>query len=99
MGFIKDLLNTDRINLVKENEKMRKSKKRLEEEFEEYKDSVDELKDKYIALLEEKANGFDKYIHYEQECVELANKNRELKKELALANEDRSNRKKVSSNK
>ena len=95
MGFIKDLFNIDRINLAKENEKIRKSKKRVEEEFEEYKESVDELKNKYIALLEEKCDGFDKYIHYEQECVKLADEKRELKKELALANENRRGRKKV----
>ena len=87
MGIIKDLFNTDRIKLVGENEKIRRNKKRIEQEFAEYKESMNDLKDKYIALLEEKANGFDKYIHYEQKCIKLANEKRELKKELALANE------------
>lgn len=88
MKFLKDLFNVDRIALANENEKIRQSKKNLECEFREYKDNTQELKDKYIALLEEKTKGFDLYIKYEEKCVEFANKNRELKKELALANEN-----------
>ena len=87
MKIIKELFNPDRIKLIRENEKMRLAKKNIEKEFEEYKESINELKDKYIALLEEKAQGFDKYVHYEQECKDLATKNRELKKELALTKE------------
>jgi hypothetical protein len=89
MKFIKDLLNRDRISLVKENQKIRIAKKNIEEEFEEYKESVDDLKSKYIALLEEKCNGFDKYLHYEEEAKKYADKVRELKKELAEAKENK----------
>lgn len=85
MGILKDLFDLNRVHLIGENEKIRKNKKRVEREFEEYKESTNELKDKYIALLEEKAEGFDKYVHYEQKCVELANEKKELKKELADA--------------
>ena len=43
----------------------------------------DELKNKYIALLEEKCDGFNKYLHYEEEAKKLAEEKRQLKKELA----------------
>ena len=87
MKFLKELFNTNRIELIKENETIRRKKKDLEKEFDDYKEEVDTLKDKYITLLEEKAKGFDLYIHYEEEAKKQADKVRELKKELAEANE------------
>lgn len=87
MKFLKELFNTDRVAIVRENEKIRLSKKNLEYEFQEYKDNTQELKDKYIALLEEKSKGFDMYIHYEEECIKLADERRELKKEKASLEE------------
>ena len=41
---------------LKENETIRRKKKDLEKEFDDYKEEVDTLKDKYIAVLEEKIN-------------------------------------------
>lgn len=87
MGIIKDLFNRDRIALVKENEKIRRHKKDVEKELEEQKLANEELKDKYIAVLEEKCDGFDKYLYYEEEAKKHADKVRELKKELAEAKE------------
>ena len=87
MGIIKDLFNRDRIALVKENEKIRRHKKNIEKELEEQKLANEELKDKYIAVLEEKCDGFDKYLYYEEEAKKYADKVRELKKELAEAKE------------
>lgn len=87
MGIVKDLFNRDRIALVKENEKIRRHKKSVEKELEEQKLANEELKDKYIAVLEEKCNGFDKYLYYEEEAKKYADKVRELKKELAEAKE------------
>ena len=83
MGIIKDLFNRDRIALVKENEKIRRHKKNVEKELEEQKLANEELKDKYIALLEEKCDGFDKYLHYEEEAKKYADKWKETKRELA----------------
>ena len=83
MGIIKDLFNKDRIELIKENEKIRRHKKNVEKELEEQKLANEELKDKYIALLEEKCDGFNKYLHYEEEAKKYADKVRELKRELA----------------
>ena len=87
MGLIKDLFNRDRIALVKENEKIRRHKKNVEKELEEQKLANEELKDKYIAVLEEKCDGFDKYLYYEEEAKKYADKVRELKRELAEAKE------------
>jgi hypothetical protein len=87
MGIIKDLFNKDRVALVKENEKIRRHKKNIERELEEQKLANEEVKDKYIALLEEKCDGFNKYLHYEEEAKKYADKWRELKKELAEAKE------------
>lgn len=83
MGIIKDLFNKDRIELIKENEKIRRHKKNIEKELEQQLLSHEELKDKYIALLEEKCDGFNKYLHYEEEAKKYADKVRELKRELA----------------
>lgn len=87
MNFLKDLFNSDRIKVAKENQHMRLSKKNLEKELETEKLKGNEIKDKYIAVLEEKCDGFDKYVHFEEESIKLADDKRELKKELAQANE------------
>jgi len=98
MVLLKDLFNTDRIKLVGENEKIRRNKKRIEKEFEQYKETtnqeINDLKNKYIELLEEKAKGFDSYKYYLEESIKHAEKVRELKKELADA-KDKRNRKEV----
>lgn len=91
MGIIKDLFNRDRIALVKENQKIRRHKKSLEKDFDKYKEAkeeeISELKDKYINILEQKSEVFDKYLHYQEEAIKLANEKRELKRELAEAKE------------
>ena len=87
MNFLKDLFSSDRIKIAKENEKMRLSKKNLEKELEQEILKTNEIKDKYIAILEEKCDGFDKYVYYEQKCIEDAEKIKEIKKEKALLEE------------
>ena len=88
MGLLKDLFELNRIRLVGENEKIRRSKKSVERQLEESLLANSEIKDKYIALLEEKCDGFDKYLHYEQECVKLSEEKRQLKKENAELREN-----------
>ncbi len=88
MNFLKELFNPDKMEVIKENTKMRASKKNLEKQLKQEILNNAELKDKYIALLEEKGEAFDKYVHYEQEAIRLADEKRELKKELALAKEE-----------
>ena len=87
--YLKDLFNKDRIELVKENEKIRRHKKSIEKELEEQILANEDLKNKYIALLEEKCDGFNKYLYYEEEAKKYADKVRELKKELAEAKENK----------
>ena len=83
MGMFKDLFDMNRIRLVGENEKIRRNKKQVERELEQSILDNDELKNKYIALLEEKCECFNKYLYYEEEAKKLAEEKRQLKKELA----------------
>lgn len=56
------------------------------------KDEFIELQRKYIKLLEEKANGFDKYIEYHDKCKLLTEEKKQLKKEIAELKENLTNK-------
>lgn len=47
----------------------------------------EELKNKYVELLEQEESSFKLVKHYQERCQVLSDEKRELKKELALANE------------
>lgn len=81
MKFLKELFNIDRLKMLGENEKIRRNKKKVEQDLE-------ELKEKYIKLLEEKCESYDKHLYWEEQAKEYAEKYKELKKELALAKEE-----------
>lgn len=93
VSVLKEIFDLNRIELIGENEKIKKNKKAIEKELQEEKLKNEELKNKYIELLEEKANGFDKYIHYEEECIKLAEEKRQMKKEIAELKENLTNSK------
>jgi len=78
--FLKELFNVDRLKMLGENEKIRKNKKRVEQD-------IEELKEKYIKLLEEKCENYDKHLYWEEQAKEYADKYKEVKKELALTKE------------
>ena len=67
------------IKLAKKNTKKLKLESKL--------DRIDELQTKYIDLLEQKNKGFDLYIKYQEQCVELAKEKRNLKSQLAESKE------------
>lgn len=66
--------------IVKENLRMRRSKKALEESYR-------TLSMKYLELLETKAERFDRYLEYYDLCKELMNERRTLKRHLAKKEE------------
>ena len=77
----------DKIKLATENMNMRKSKFEVEQERNKLNEELAEIQTKYIELLEAKSNQFDLYVKYQNQCVELANEKRELKKQCAETKE------------
>lgn len=86
MTFISKI--KDNFNLAKENIKIRKGKKQIEEKYNQMLEQVDEIQKKYTELLEQKGESFDLYIKYQKMCEDMAKERRELKKQLALSNEE-----------
>lgn len=78
----------DKKTLIDENMKIRKGKYDVEQKYNEMLEDLDIIEKKYIDILEQKSERFDLYIKYENQCVELARERRELKKDLALAQEE-----------
>lgn len=70
----------ENMGLVKENSKMRISKKQIEY-------ALSDIQQKYINLLEWKSNQFDLYLKYQEQCEELIKDKKDLKKQLAETNE------------
>ena len=70
----------ENMGLVKENSKMRISKKQIEY-------ALSDIQQKYINLLEWKSNQFDLYLTYQEQCENLIKDKRDLKKQLAETNE------------
>ena len=76
----------------KEKEKICNSKKIIEDCYEKLKESFDEIQKKYIELLEEKSEKFDLYLSYKEQCKNLTDEKKKLKKEVALLKEKRHER-------
>lgn len=73
--------------LIEENMEIRKQKHYIEQKFNMLNNNLNEITNKYIKLLEQKAEQFDLYVKYQNECIEYATKNREYKKEIATLKE------------
>ena len=71
----------ENLELMRENSKMRISKKEIEEAF-------SDLQQKYINLLEWKSNQFDLYLTYQEQCESLVKDKKDLKRQLAEGNEE-----------
>lgn len=90
MNFIekfKDLFS-EKNKLINENMKIRKGKFEVEQKFNDILLDLDLLKDKYIDLLEKKSAQFDLYIKYQNQCLELSNEKRDLRKKCAELKEE-----------
>lgn len=74
--------------LIDENMEIRKGKHKVEQKLNEMLETVDEIQNKYIAILEQKSEQFDLYVKYQEQCLELAKDRRELKRDLALSREE-----------
>ena len=69
--------------LAEENSQVKRGKKIVEKELEEMRNKYDEKNEKYIKLLEEKGDGFDKYLHYHNAYADAALTLKENKKDIA----------------
>lgn len=78
----------DKKTLIDENMKIRKGKYDIEQKFNEMLEDLHTIENKYVSVLEQKSEGFDLYVKYQNQCVELARERRELKKDLALTQEE-----------
>lgn len=67
----------------KENRQLRKRNKQTKKEFDDIKEEKDEIMNKYMAILEEKAKGFDQYLYYQNLYDKAYSTNKEQKKEIA----------------
>ena len=74
--------------LIDENMKIRKGKYDIEQKFNAMLEDIHIIENKYTEILEQKSTQFDLYVKYQNQCVELARERRELKKDLALAQEE-----------
>lgn len=74
--------------LIDENMKIRKSKHEVEQKINEMLEDLHTIEKKYVSVLEQKSEGFDLYVKYQNQCIELARERRELKRDLALAQEE-----------
>ena len=90
MKFIKGFTNwfKDKNTLIDENMKIRKGKHEVEQKLNEMLEDIHTIEKKYVDILEQKSTQFDLYVKYQNQCVELARERRELKKDLALAQEE-----------
>lgn len=77
----------DKAKLISENEKMRKGKNAIELKYQTLQSDYTDISKKYVAFLEQKAEKFDLYIKYQEQCKKLTEEKRELKEQLAEANE------------
>ncbi len=77
----------DKAKLINENDKMRKGKNAVELKYQTLQSDYTDISKKYVAFLEQKSEKFDLYIKYQEQCEKLAEERRELKKQLAEANE------------
>lgn len=75
-------------NLEEEKDKICKGKKQVEEENIDLQREIKEIQAKYITILEEKSNRFDAYLKYQHQAEDLADKNRQLKREVAQLKEE-----------
>ena len=77
----------DKAKLISENEKMRKGKNAVELKYQTLQSDYTDISKKYVAFLEQKAEKFNLYIKYQDQCKKLSEEKRELKEQLAEANE------------
>ena len=70
-------------DLERENRAIRRGKKQVEKDLDASNTQYIALMEKYNALLEEKSEGFDKYLLYHDQCADLQEKIRDYKKEVA----------------
>lgn len=77
----------DKAKLINENDKMRKGKNAIELKMTTLQSDYTDMSKKYVAYLEQKSEKFDLYIKYQEQCEKLAEERRELRKQLAEANE------------
>lgn len=85
MNFIRSIFNQDEDvkDIVEENKQLHKKRKYTKKELENLRNEKDEIVAKYVSLLEEKAKGFDQYLHYQELYSNTYNIVKEQKKEIA----------------
>ena len=81
--LIKNIFRKSEDITEKENKNLRRRNKRVQKEIDNLNEEKLELSNKYIALLEEKAKGFDQYIHYQELYGMEHELVKEQKKEIA----------------
>lgn len=84
MNFLKEIFNNDndKNNILEENRQLKVKKKHIFKELEKIRLEKEEISSKYIELLEEKSNGFDKYIYYHDLYADAHLMNKAQKKEI-----------------
>lgn len=90
MNFFREIFgkDSDKNNILEENRQLKIKRKHTSKELDKIREERDELANKYIQLLEEKAKGFDQYLYYHDLYASVQSLNKEQKKEIAeLKNE------------
>ena len=77
----------DKTKLISENEKIRKEKNAVELKYKTLQSDYTDISKKYVGFLEQKAEKFDLYIKYQEQCEKLTEEKKEFKRQLAETNE------------
>lgn len=83
MEKIRNWFKKDEDLVEQENRQLRKRNKQTQKEFDGIKEEKDEIMNKYMTILEEKAKGFDQYLYYQNLYDKAYSTNKEQKKEIA----------------
>ena len=85
MNFFREIFNrdSDKDNILEENKQLKVKRKHTQKELDETKEKLEDITNKYIEILEEKAKGFDQYLYYQDLYGETYTQMKEYKKELA----------------
>ena len=85
LNIIQEKIENDEVNsdITSENKQMRKKTANLKKTLEEVTNERDSYRDKYIALLEEKGEGFSQYLYWQNKANEAEADEKEIRKELS----------------
>lgn len=83
MSIFTNLFKNDKKNdIFSENQQLKRKRKNIQEELDLIKLEKEEITNKYINLLEKKAEEFDKYFYYQDLYKEVEKENKKYKKDL-----------------